>query len=345
MDSVRKKGDTSRATMKLLGVSMNDIGKGNTQQIILQIADRFEKMTNPMQRAALAQKLFGRSSQALLPLLMKGRKGIEDALNEHIKYGDVLGGKNVDDTKKLIAQERAMKAAMHGVQITLGTALMPAILGVVGAIVKLVNIFQPLIRQGWLVKTMLGVLVIAFIAYKGAVVAATIASWGLSAATWASIGIWVLVIAAIIAVGVAVYLAYKKFAWFRHGVQFVWQELKLGFEWVKSNWPLLLGILVGPFGLAAVLIITHFKTIKKFVVDVIDVGPVEQHEPVGGDGEGSRRRDCPRRRAGLRQRRFLDGRHHRHRAQRPAQCSQRNSVHDRGHSVHRKRLVHRSGTA
>ena len=35
------------------------------------------------------------------------------------------------------------------------------------------------------------------------------------------------------------------------------------FGWIKSNWPLLLGILTGPVGVAIALIVTHWDTVKK----------------------------------------------------------------------------------
>jgi phage-related protein len=37
------------------------------------------------------------------------------------------------------------------------------------------------------------------------------------------------------------------------------------FHWIANNWPLLLGILLGPFSLAAVMVATHIGTIKALV--------------------------------------------------------------------------------
>src|SRR6202041_2200260 len=50
------------------------------------------------------------------------------------------------------------------------------------------------------------------------------------------------------------------------------------FDWVKAHWPLLLGILTGPFGLAAGEIIQHYKVILKAVSDAIDW--VKSHWPL-----------------------------------------------------------------
>jgi hypothetical protein len=258
-----KKGASARATMKLLGASTADIAKGNIQGVILSIADSFKAMKNPAERTALAQKLFGRSAQALLPILVKGREGVQAALDTQIKYGNVLHGKGVKDTYEFIRKQRDLHAATEGLKVTLGTALMPAILSIATAIMKVVDVIQPLLRQGWLVKTLIGVLIVAFLAWKVAIMAATVASWELSAATWASIGIWVLVIAAIIAVAVGVYVLYKKWKWFHDFINASW-------DWIKKHWPLLLGILTGPFGLAAAYIITHWTQVRDFVLGVVD---------------------------------------------------------------------------
>jgi hypothetical protein len=88
----------------------------------------------------------------------------------------------------------------------------------------------------------------------------------------------------------AVIYAYNKFGWFRAGVDAVWAALKAGgkavvdwftgpfknfftktipaifqttLNWVKRNWPWILGALGGPIGLAVVYIIKHWDDLKR----------------------------------------------------------------------------------
>jgi hypothetical protein len=88
----------------------------------------------------------------------------------------------------------------------------------------------------------------------------------------------------------AVIYAYNKFGWFRTAVNAVWSALKTGgkavidwftgpfrnfftktipgifqftLNWVKKNWPWILGALGGPVGLAVVAIIKHWDDIKR----------------------------------------------------------------------------------
>lgn len=88
---------------------------------------------------------------------------------------------------------------------------------------------------------------------------------------------WVLAIMAVIAI---VVLLYTKFKWFRdfaknalHAVSaaFSWVKNAVAdvFDWVKGHWPLLLGILAGPIGLAVSWILTHLGTVKGWFSTII----------------------------------------------------------------------------
>lgn len=85
-----------------------------------------------------------------------------------------------------------------------------------------------------------------------------------------------LIVLAIIAFVGAIILAYKKVKWFHDAVDAFWQGLQTAwdgvlivfravFNWIKTNWPLLLGILLGPFGLVVVLIIKNWDAIWAFL--------------------------------------------------------------------------------
>ncbi|WNI15228.1 hypothetical protein [Actinacidiphila sp. ITFR-21] len=75
-----------------------------------------------------------------------------------------------------------------------------------------------------------------------------------------------LVITAVAALVVIFIYAYTKFDWFRKLVQDVWKGLVTGalfaFNWLKRNWPLVLGIITGPVGIAVVLVIKYWRQIS-----------------------------------------------------------------------------------
>ena len=82
-----------------------------------------------------------------------------------------------------------------------------------------------------------------------------------------SLGPILLIIAGIAALGVAIYVIYRNW-------DTIWSAMKAAVEYVwnfiKAYWPLLLGILLGPIGIAVALIITHFNTIKSVVSDAVN---------------------------------------------------------------------------
>jgi hypothetical protein len=62
----------------------------------------------------------------------------------------------------------------------------------------------------------------------------------------------------IILIAAGFYLAYTRVGWFHNAVNSV-------FSWLRSNWPLVLAILTGPFGLATLYIVRHWDGIVSFV--------------------------------------------------------------------------------
>jgi hypothetical protein len=273
-------GQKARLVLQQLGVSQADVAKGNTAATLYKVADGLKALHNPAQRAALMQTLFGRSGQALLPILMKGAAGVRKLLAEQKANGNYISGKGLNTAKKLIAQQRALDSALAGVKVQLGQQLLPVILQAVKLLVAMLKVIQPLTKNATLFKIAIGALALAFIAYKAAVIASTIAQLGLDAAmlpTIATVAAIALGIAALIAVGVLLYKnwgAVKRMAgeaW--AAIKLAWSKvldaLKVVWGWVKAYWPLLLGILVGPFGLAVGEIIQHFGAIKKFVLGVV----------------------------------------------------------------------------
>lgn len=148
----------------------------------------------------------------------------------------------------------------------------------VGAFQTLSSVVGFLATHMELVKAVAVPLLAAFIAFKTvttiitAVTAAT-KLWSIAQAalniimTLNPIG---LVVAAIAALVAGVIYAYTHFEGFRNVVDGFWQVLQTVFNWVKANWPLLLAILAGPVGVAVLLIVKHFDTIKEAVTTAVD---------------------------------------------------------------------------
>lgn len=146
-----------------------------------------------------------------------------------------------------------MKKSMDELSETVGGLLVPALSKLSDIAVGVVDFFTALPGPA---KALVGVLA----ALAGAVYAIVAAQKAWVAIQTAlnvvmALNPIVAVVAAVVALGAALVIAYQKVGWFHDAVNAV-------FNWLKDNWPLVLGILTGPIGLAVVAIVKHWDTIK-----------------------------------------------------------------------------------
>jgi hypothetical protein len=169
--------------------------------------------------------------------------------------------------------------------LQVGEALSPIsgpLLKVLGGVANFIAIVAD--KAPWMIQLIYGIIV--------ATKLWTIAQWAFNAASDANP--FVLLGIAILALIAIVIWAYNKFGWFRTGVQAVWSAVKTGakavtdwfagpfsdfftkkipamfraaLDWVKKNWPWILGALTGPIGLATVYIVKHWSQIRGGISD------------------------------------------------------------------------------
>ena len=110
-------------------------------------------------------------------------------------------------------------------------------------------------------------------ATKGATIAQVIAAaatraWGLAMMALP----WVALAAAVVAVAVLI-IKYHTQIW--AFMQRVWHDIlaviMTAWNWVAKNWPLLLGIMTGPVGLAVVFIVRHWTTMTHAIAALFDI--------------------------------------------------------------------------
>ena len=117
---------TAKVAFDQLGVSQEYLRTHSTEDVLLAVSDAMGKMRDPAQRAALAQQLFGRGAQALVPVLAQGKQGVEDMLAAAQRYGAFLPN-NVKTMAGAIEAQRAMNLAMDGMKISFTEAVLPVL--------------------------------------------------------------------------------------------------------------------------------------------------------------------------------------------------------------------------
>ncbi|PBC79894.1 phage-related minor tail protein [Streptomyces sp. TLI_235] len=221
------------------------------------VMDRLRAMKDPVERNNTALALFGTKSEDVQKALLA-----LDPSSAKAALGDVAGAadrmaKTVHDNPSAALEQfkrdAQMKLAEVGgkfVQFAMDnkTYMEPlgiALAGIAGTI---------LLVQG---VTMAWAAVQNVV--KGATMAWTAAQWLWNVAMNANpIGLIIIGVAALVA---GFILLYQKSDTFRAicttAFNAVWGAIKFVWDWVKGNWPLLLGILTGPVGMA-VWAITHY---------------------------------------------------------------------------------------
>lgn len=239
--------------LRALGISAKD-ARGNmlsADEIMLRVADKFQAMPDGAAKTAAAMDLFGKAGADMIPLLNGGRASIENlTATMTTKFA-----KGADAANDKMAE---LQAKLAGIGAKLGEALLPAITALTSAVVVLVDGFGNLPAPLQQTIGILGILAIGLAALApiimsvvslvgglagalpavagalGAVVPALTAVGsaigGFLAAAGALISWPVLLVAALVAAAVAIFVFRDKIAAFFQGIG----QLIAG--WVASLW-------------------------------------------------------------------------------------------------------------
>ncbi|HEY9418494.1 MAG TPA: hypothetical protein VIQ30_27340, partial [Pseudonocardia sp.] len=184
--------------------------------------------------------------------------------------------------------------AIAGAAISVASALTPITSIVLAAITSVADgIGWVADNAPWVVQAIWGI-VAATTAWRLAMMLWTGVTWLASAAMSAfnlisMAGPWGWIALAIAGVAAAIFLLYTKCEWFRTAVQVVWDGIKAGgqavadwfsgpfvrfftetvpgafqstLDWVRTNWPWIIGGLGGPVGLGVVYALKHWDDLK-----------------------------------------------------------------------------------
>jgi len=116
-----------RDALKALGLTLDDIKGQAPDQVFELIADQLIQLKNPGDQARAAMALFGRSFTELLPLLEKGRAGIEKARLEAVRFHQSFSAAELQQLAEAKEEIEKMDAAFSGMARTLVSKVAPAL--------------------------------------------------------------------------------------------------------------------------------------------------------------------------------------------------------------------------
>lgn len=164
---------------------------------------------------------------------------------------------------------RINAAKIEDLKAKIGTGLLPVYEDLLSVISGVVDWIDKNATTAKILAGVLGSLAAAVIIINTVVAIATSVTAAFNAVM--ALNPVVLVVLAVVALGIALVVAYKKSEKFRAIVDGAFRAVKaaaaFAFNWVKKNWPLLLGIITGPIGLAVVLVTKNWGKIKQGATD------------------------------------------------------------------------------
>jgi hypothetical protein len=108
-----------------LGFSQQELKNTDVSTVIERAAEKFAALQSPIEKVALAQKVFGRSGTQLMPLLEGGAEKIRELSSEFQAFGGPTSKSYLDATEKV---EDSMKRIHFGVNKLINGAMYPLIL-------------------------------------------------------------------------------------------------------------------------------------------------------------------------------------------------------------------------
>lgn len=119
----------ARMAFRALDLSVEDSQgrlKG-TEQMMLELAERFSQMRDSSAKTALAMRLFGESGAQLIPFLNQGRAGLEELRKEAERLGIVFTTETAEAARDFNDNLTRLQGAVDGLHVQLAGPLVEAL--------------------------------------------------------------------------------------------------------------------------------------------------------------------------------------------------------------------------
>ena len=116
---------TSTRALDKLGVSLESLQGLSPEDAFMRLAGAISQIPDPMQRAAIAQDMFGRAGTQLLPLMMQGSEGIAALRQEAHDLGIVFDQEAADAAAQFQDNMTNLKRSLQGAGFAIAEDLVP----------------------------------------------------------------------------------------------------------------------------------------------------------------------------------------------------------------------------
>jgi hypothetical protein len=138
MNTAARDGGAALRPFKALGVEVrNQDGSLRELDAVLgDVADRFAGLADGAEKSAVAQELFGRSGEAMIPFLNRGRAGLEEFRREAERMGLVISKETAAAATEFSDNISRLRGVLQGASNTLLAEVGPSIAGLTTRMVE-----------------------------------------------------------------------------------------------------------------------------------------------------------------------------------------------------------------
>ena len=129
-------------TMKTAMVMANKQGVDVTIQGMMNLADQYLAIQNPLDRTRFLTDTFGRSGEQLGALMAMGAAGIEAAGIEAEKYGRILSESAIQQTEKFRIAQDNLDDSLAKMKDTLALEVMPSLTTLINTVNPVINAYN-----------------------------------------------------------------------------------------------------------------------------------------------------------------------------------------------------------
>ena len=149
MDKVSEGNKTAMANFEALGVSVQnaDGSLRSEEEVLFDTITAFQAMEDSSEKTRLAQELFGKQGQEIIPLLNSQAGSLEEMRQQARDLGLVLSDETIDAGVTLTDTMDQMKRSLSAVVTNLGGALIPVVRQVAELIIANMPMIQELFAQ------------------------------------------------------------------------------------------------------------------------------------------------------------------------------------------------------
>ena len=275
---------TSTIALEKLGIGLDDIEGLSPEEIFMKFAGAVAAVEDPFDRSAIAEDVFGKAGTQLLPMLSEGTEGLKKVMDEAEEFATIFGQDDVNAAAAFTDSMSILKGTIDKVKAVIAENLVPILTPLIEKITAVINKVSewakehPELAKAIIIAVgVLGALMLVLgplLIILPSLMAGIGILGGSFIALLVPVGLIILAVMAVIAIGV---LLYKNWDTIKAKAVEIWTGIVDFFKDIwgmitgifTDNWKKILLILFPPVGLA-LLIAENWDKIKEVVIEIWD---------------------------------------------------------------------------